>query len=100
MAHIAVEAILNVADLERHDVNFDMIRMEGKTRFSYLVQIMPRLSARFIYIYSLLLYSLLFFTIPNYTSFRQNGRFFERYQTCEWACFGQGIFSSTNAYRS
>lgn len=48
MAHIAVEAILNVADLERHDVNFDMIRMEGKTRFSYLVQIMPRLSARFI----------------------------------------------------
>lgn len=31
MAQIAVEAILNVADLERHDVNFDMIRMEGKT---------------------------------------------------------------------
>uniref|UniRef100_A0A6U9Z0S4 T-complex protein 1 subunit epsilon n=1 Tax=Pseudo-nitzschia australis TaxID=44445 RepID=A0A6U9Z0S4_9STRA len=31
MAQIAVQAILNVADLERHDVNFDMIRMEGKT---------------------------------------------------------------------
>lgn len=31
MAKIAVQAILDVADLERHDVNFDMIRMEGKT---------------------------------------------------------------------
>ena len=31
MANIAVQAVLNVADLERHDVNFDMIRMEGKT---------------------------------------------------------------------
>ena len=31
MAQIAVQAILNVADIERHDVNFDMIRMEGKT---------------------------------------------------------------------
>jgi T-complex protein 1 subunit epsilon len=31
MAAIAVQAVLNVADLERHDVNFDMIRMEGKT---------------------------------------------------------------------
>jgi T-complex protein 1 subunit epsilon len=31
MAQIAVKAILDVADLERHDVNFDMIRMEGKT---------------------------------------------------------------------
>lgn len=31
MAEIAVQAILDVADLERHDVNFDMIRMEGKT---------------------------------------------------------------------
>eukprot|EP00980_Cylindrotheca_fusiformis_P013766 scaffold3556_cov190-Cylindrotheca_fusiformis.AAC.1 len=31
MAKIAVEAVLNVADLDRHDVNFDMIRMEGKT---------------------------------------------------------------------
>jgi len=31
MAQIAVQAILDVADLERHDVNFDMIRMEGKT---------------------------------------------------------------------
>jgi T-complex protein 1 subunit epsilon len=31
MAQIAVQAVLDVADLERHDVNFDMIRMEGKT---------------------------------------------------------------------
>ncbi|KAG7356017.1 thermosome subunit alpha [Nitzschia inconspicua] len=31
MANIAVQAVLDVADLERHDVNFDMIRMEGKT---------------------------------------------------------------------
>ena len=30
MAEIAVKAVLNVADLERNDVNFDMIRMEGK----------------------------------------------------------------------
>jgi len=31
MADIAVQAVLNVADLERKDVNFDRIRMEGKT---------------------------------------------------------------------
>ena len=31
MAKVAVQAVLDVADLERHDVNFDMIRMEGKT---------------------------------------------------------------------
>lgn len=31
MAKIAVDAVIDVADLERHDVNFDMIRMEGKT---------------------------------------------------------------------
>jgi T-complex protein 1 subunit epsilon len=31
MAKIAVQAVLDVADLDRHDVNFDMIRMEGKT---------------------------------------------------------------------
>jgi len=30
MAEIAVNAVLSVADLERHDVNFDMIRVEGK----------------------------------------------------------------------
>jgi len=30
MAEIAVNAVLGVADLERRDVNFDMIRMEGK----------------------------------------------------------------------
>jgi len=30
MAEIATNAVLNVADLDRHDVNFDMIRMEGK----------------------------------------------------------------------
>eukprot|EP00591_Stephanopyxis_turris_P002479 CAMPEP_0195513858 /NCGR_PEP_ID=MMETSP0794_2-20130614/5416_1 /TAXON_ID=515487 /ORGANISM="Stephanopyxis turris, Strain CCMP 815" /LENGTH=545 /DNA_ID=CAMNT_0040641971 /DNA_START=115 /DNA_END=1752 /DNA_ORIENTATION=- len=30
MADIAVRAVLNVADLKRNDVNFDMIRMEGK----------------------------------------------------------------------
>ena len=29
-AKIAVEAILSVADLERKDVNFDMIKVEGK----------------------------------------------------------------------
>lgn len=31
MAQIAVQAVMNVADLDRNDVNFDMIRMEGKT---------------------------------------------------------------------
>lgn len=31
MAQIAVQAVIDVADLERGDVNFDMIRMEGKT---------------------------------------------------------------------
>eukprot|EP00934_Nitzschia_sp_Nitz4_P007450 Nitzschia sp. Nitz4//scaffold189_size62959//46055//47829//NITZ4_006316-RA/size62959-snap-gene-0.11-mRNA-1//-1//CDS//3329539920//7440//frame0 len=31
MAQIAVDAVIGVADLERNDVNFDMIRMEGKT---------------------------------------------------------------------
>lgn len=30
MAEIAVNAVVGVADLERKDVNFDMIRMEGK----------------------------------------------------------------------
>lgn len=31
MAEIAVQAVLGVADLERRDVNFDLIRVEGKT---------------------------------------------------------------------
>jgi len=31
MADIAVQAVLNVADIARKDVNFDLIRMEGKT---------------------------------------------------------------------
>jgi len=31
MAQVAVEAVINVADLDRNDVNFDMIRLEGKT---------------------------------------------------------------------
>ena len=30
MARIAVDAVLAVADLERKDVNFDMIKVEGK----------------------------------------------------------------------
>jgi len=30
MAKIAVDAVLAVADLDHHDVNFDMIKMEGK----------------------------------------------------------------------
>lgn len=30
MAQIAVDAVLSVADLDRHDVNFDMIKVEGK----------------------------------------------------------------------
>lgn len=30
MAQIAVDAVLSVANLETHDVNFDMIKMEGK----------------------------------------------------------------------
>ncbi len=30
MAEIAVEAILAVADLERKDVDFELIKMEGK----------------------------------------------------------------------
>lgn len=31
MAKIAVNAILSVADLARKDVNFDLIKMHGKT---------------------------------------------------------------------
>lgn len=31
MAEIAVQAVLQVADLERGDVNFERIRVEGKT---------------------------------------------------------------------
>jgi len=31
MGKIAVDAVMKVADLEHHDVNFDMIRLEGKT---------------------------------------------------------------------
>jgi len=31
MARIAVDAILDVADLERKDVNFDLIKIHGKT---------------------------------------------------------------------
>lgn len=30
MARIAVDAVVSVADFERRDVNFDMIKMEGK----------------------------------------------------------------------
>ena len=30
MAKIAVDAILNVADMERRDVNFELIRVQGK----------------------------------------------------------------------
>ena len=30
MAQIAVDAVLSVADLDNNDVNFDMIKMEGK----------------------------------------------------------------------
>jgi len=30
MAKIAVDAVLAVADLSRRDVNFDMIKVEGK----------------------------------------------------------------------
>jgi T-complex protein 1 subunit epsilon len=30
MSRIAVDAVLAVADLERKDVNFDMIKVEGK----------------------------------------------------------------------
>ena len=31
LARIAVDAVLSVADLERKDVNFDLIKVEGKT---------------------------------------------------------------------
>lgn len=31
LAEIAVKAVLSVADLERKDVNFDLIKMQGKT---------------------------------------------------------------------
>ncbi len=31
MAEIAVKAVLSVADLERKDVNFDLIKLGGKT---------------------------------------------------------------------
>lgn len=31
LAEIAVKAVLTVADLERKDVNFDLIKLEGKT---------------------------------------------------------------------
>jgi len=34
MAEIAVNAVIGVADLERRDVNFDMIRLEGKAGFT------------------------------------------------------------------
>jgi chaperonin GroEL (HSP60 family) len=30
MAKIAVDAVLSVADIDNHDVNFDMIKVEGK----------------------------------------------------------------------
>jgi T-complex protein 1 subunit epsilon len=30
MAEIAVNAIINVADMERRDVNFELIRVQGK----------------------------------------------------------------------
>ena len=30
MAEIAVDAILNVADMERRDVNFELIKVQGK----------------------------------------------------------------------
>ncbi len=30
MAEIAVEAVLSVADIERRDVNFELIKVEGK----------------------------------------------------------------------
>ena len=30
MAQIAVEAVLSVADIERRDVNFELIKIEGK----------------------------------------------------------------------
>ena len=32
MAEIAVDAVLAVADLERKDVNFDLIKMDSKVR--------------------------------------------------------------------
>lgn len=31
MAEIAVDAVLSVADLEKRDVNFELIKVEGKT---------------------------------------------------------------------
>lgn len=31
MAELAVKAVLQVADLERKDVNFDLIKVTGKT---------------------------------------------------------------------
>jgi len=31
MAKIAVQAVLSVADLDRADVNFDLIKVQGKT---------------------------------------------------------------------
>jgi len=31
MAEMAVEAVLSVADLEKRDVNFELIKVEGKT---------------------------------------------------------------------
>ena len=36
MAEIAVNAIMNVADMERRDVNFELIKVHGKIPTPYL----------------------------------------------------------------
>ena len=36
MAEIAVQAVLTVADIERKDVNFELIKVETKVKFKLL----------------------------------------------------------------
>ena len=38
MAEIAVEAVLTVADIERKDVNFELIKVETKVYFRFGVK--------------------------------------------------------------
>ena len=39
MAEIAVQAVLQVADLERNDVNFELIKVETKVKKYELLQL-------------------------------------------------------------
>ena len=47
MAEIAVQAVLTVADLERNDVNFELIKIETKVNFKQEVEYWPLLLFRY-----------------------------------------------------